>query len=232
MSLPTDQRRRDRQARSLPTTDAISSTFRPVASTAGLMSAHAFVETRSIGSWSGNTSLICPKSGSVSGPPLAPTVARMVGTPRSRAALPSAATLLTSSAVSMDWTENATHVRSGLAPSCRLATLQVDARGRDDGDPSLVELVRDHLDRGWSQQLHGFALWCDERRSMVRGHAVRLSGDEQCQLVSPQRPSGTGRNHHGEAVAVPLVDVLDEPAEGFGVSPIARSSRSERPARP
>src|SRR4051794_36271866 len=88
---------------------AISSTSRPAASTAGLMSAHALVETRSMGSWSGNTSLISASSGSLSGPPLAPTVVRTVGTPRSLAAFASPATLLTRRVRSIDWIENATH---------------------------------------------------------------------------------------------------------------------------
>jgi hypothetical protein len=88
---------------------AMSSTRRPVASTAGLMSAHALVETRSMGTSSGKASLIWPKSGSLSGPPLAPTVVRIVGTSRSLAAFASAVTLLTRRVRSVDWTENATH---------------------------------------------------------------------------------------------------------------------------
>jgi hypothetical protein len=62
-----------------------------------------------MGTSSGNTSLIWPKIGSLSGPPLAPTVVRTVGTPRSLAAFASAATLLTRRVRSIDWTENATH---------------------------------------------------------------------------------------------------------------------------
>src|ERR1700750_2722228 len=88
---------------------AISKVCRPVAATAGRMSAQALVDTRSIGVTSGRTSAMPLISGSLRPPPAAPTVVRMIGTSRALALAAMPARLVTSSPASIDLTENATH---------------------------------------------------------------------------------------------------------------------------
>jgi hypothetical protein len=88
---------------------AISNVRRPVASTAPRMSSQAFVDTRSIGVTSGMASARPLIGGSLSAPPSAPTVVRIVGTSRALALAARPARLLTSSPASIDLTENATH---------------------------------------------------------------------------------------------------------------------------
>ena len=78
--------------------------LRPVASIAARNSGcdQAWVEVRSIGVTSGNTSVISLNSGSARMLPFAPIVVRMVGTPRFLAAWARPATLLIITVGSID----------------------------------------------------------------------------------------------------------------------------------